>query len=50
MIVGMTIVNEKMANALKDSLNEAEYISRIIIYDNSYTIETKKGVEIERKF
>jgi hypothetical protein len=50
MLVGMMIVNEKMANALKQSLNETECISRIIIYDNSYIIQTKKGVEIERNF
>jgi hypothetical protein len=50
MFVGMMIVNEKMANALKVSLNETEHISRIIIYENRYIIQTKKGVEIERNF
>jgi hypothetical protein len=44
------VIDEKMANALKESLNEVEYINRIFIYDNKFIIMTHKGVEIERNF
>lgn len=43
------MIDEKMANALKESLNEVEHVSRIFVYENKFIIMTHKGVEIERK-